>query len=306
MGAGVVTVGRINLRAWPGRTPVAARSARPRRDPERLIGRRALVLVLVAERGAVPERIGLGVALSVVGPTVAEVFLLVADDLCDRDPGAMASLQGWAAATTFPTPRGLGHPCILTHSAFCDPDDGPLLWTYTGGAFLITADEGRSLGLLAVHAAPARGTFDGGFSLGLPGWGQVETWSDSNGRSRRGWVALAHRPVLRAKALGSHGLRAEWCRAARGGRLPDGRPAGRWDRGRPFLGRIVDLIGPAFALDGIDGSDLAEHLAAFGLPALGIPAAVPVTATAAEVLCAAARAIHTLALALDEEAARWW
>ncbi len=301
-----MTVGRVNLRAWPGRAPMTARSARPRRDPERLIGRRALVLVLVAERGAVPERIGLGVALSVVGPTVAEVFLLVADDLAARDLDAMASLRECAGARTYPTPRGLGHPRILTHSAFCDPDDGPLLRTYTGGAFLLTADEGRSLGLLAVHAAPARGTFDGGFSLGLPGWGQVETWVDNSGRPRRGWVALAHRPVLRAKALGSHGLRAEWCRAARGGRLPDGRPAGRWERGRPFLGRIVDLVGPTFALDGIDTGDLDEHLAAFGLPALGIPAAVPVTGKAAETLYATARAVHALALALDEEGARWW
>lgn len=300
-----MTVGRINLRAWPGRAPGAARRT-PRRDPERLMSRRALVLVLVAERGAVPERIGLGVALSVVGLTVAEVFLLVADDLGDRHPEAMASLRDWVATTTYPTPRGPGHPRIVTHSAFCDPDDGPLLLTYTGGAFLLTADEGRSLGLLAVHAAPARGTFDGGFSLGLPGWGQVETWVDKSGRARRGWVALAHRPVLRAKALGSHGLRAEWCRAARGGRLPDGRPAGRWERGRPFLGRIVDLVGPAFALDGIDTGDLAEHLAAFGLPELGIPAALPVTGWAAETLFATARAVRTLALALDEEAARWW
>ncbi len=301
-----MTVGRVNLRAWPGRAPAGARSARPRRNPERLIGRRALVLVLVAERGVVPERIGLGVALSVVGPTVAEVFLLVADELSDRDPAAMASLGDWAGARTYPTPRGLGHPRILTHSAFCDPNDGPLLWTYTGGAFLVTADEGRSLGLLAVHAAPARGTFEGGFSLGLPGWGQVETWVDKSGRPRRGWAALAHRPVLRAKALGSHGLRAEWCRAARGGRLPDGRPAGRWERGRPFLGRIVDLVGPAFALDGIDSSDLGEHLAAFGLQPLALPAALPVTAESADALYAVALAIHALALALDEEASRWW
>ena len=99
---------------------------------------------------------------------------------------------------------------------------------------------------------------------------------------------------------------AEWARASRGGRLPSGAQAGHWERGRPFLGRIVDLIGPAFALDGIDSSDLAEHLAAFGLPPLGIPAALPVGPESAGRLLAVARAIHALALALDEEAARWW
>ena len=251
-----MTVGRINLRAWPGRPASTTRRTPIQRSSERLIHRGALVLVMVAERGAVPERLGLGVALGTLGPTMAEVFLVVADELADRDPVTLAALHAWAASTTYPTPRGPGHPRVLTRSAFCDPDSGPILRTYTGGAYLLTADEGRTLGLLAVHAAPARGTFDGGFSLGLPGWGAC-----SSDAERRGWVALAHRPVLRAKALGGHGLRAEWGRAGRGGKLPSGAQAGHWERGRPFLGRIVDLVGPAFALDGIDTSDLAEHLA---------------------------------------------
>ncbi len=296
----------VNLRAWPGRAPVKERRRGSPRRPDRLVRRGALVLIVVAERGVVPERIGLGIGLWALGPTVAEVFVVTADDLMARDPGAYRALESWAAATTYPTPRGSGHPRLRTHAGLCDPDVGPLLRTYTGGSFFLTADEGRTLGLLAVHAAPARGTFDGGFSLGLPGWGEVETWTDAQGRSRRGWVALAHRPVLRAKALGGHGLRAEWGRAARGGKLPSGQPAGRWDRGRPFLGRIVDLVGPAFALDGIDTSDLAEHLGAFCLPALSVPPALPVSPEAAATLYALARAIHRLALALDEEATRWW
>lgn len=268
--------------------------------------RGALVLVLVAERAIVPERLGLGVALWVLGPTVADVVVVVADDLMARDPRAHRALEAWAGVTAYPTPRGTGHPRILTHAALCDPDRGLLLRTYTGASFFLTADEGRTLGLLATHAAPARGAFYGGFSLGLPGWGVVGSWTDTQGRSRHGWVPLAHRPVLRAKALGGHGLRAEWGRAARGGKLPSGEPAGRWERGRPFLGRIVDLVGPAFALDGIDTSDLAEHLGAFGLPALSVPAALPVTAESADTLHALARAIHRLGLLLDEEAARWW
>jgi hypothetical protein len=302
-----VTAGRINLRAWPGRGEARSPGA-PRRPvaPQRLQRHRGLVVVLVAERGAVPERIGLGVALSVLGPTVVRTRLLVADDLENREPATFKALAAWAKSVTYPTPRGLASPEVLSRRAFCDPDDGLLLRAYTGGAFLLTADEGRTLGLLAEHAAPARRRFASGFSMGFAGWGQVTTWVDAAGRERHGWRALAHRPVLRAKALGGHGLLAEWARASRGGRLPSGAQAGHWERGRPFLGRIVDLVGPAFALDGIDSSDLAEHLAAFGLPALSLPAALPVVPASAEDLLAVAGVIHDLALALDEEASRWW
>ena len=296
-----MTVGRINLRAWPGRPAPTARRTPNRRDPERLVRRGALVLVLVAERGAVPERLGLGVALATLGPTIARAFVVVADDLCDRDPGASAEIRSWAKATTAASTWAHRHPAVVTHSQLCDPDHGAILRAYTGGAYLLTADEGRTLGLLAVHATPARGTFDGGFSLGLPGWEAQTAHPD-----RRGWVALAHRPVLRAKALGGHGLRAEWGRAGRGGTLPSGAQAGHWEGGRPFLGRIVDLVGPAFALDGIDSADLAEHLDAFGLRAVRVPAALPVTAGSAQALFDLARAIHALALVLDHEAARWW
>jgi hypothetical protein len=302
-----MTTGLINLRAWPGRGEAGkARSPRQPAAPQQLHRHSALVLVLVAERGCVPERLGLGAALSVLGPTVVRICLLVADDLGARNPDAFSALVAWAEGVTYPTPRGLARPQVLTRRAFCDPDDGLLLRTYTGGAFLLTADEGRTLGLLAEHTASARRRFEGGFSMGIPGWGEVATWTDGAGRKRQGWRALAHRPVLRAKAMGGHGLGAEWSRACRGGRLPNGGQAGHWERGRPFLGRIVDVLGPAFALDGIDTSDLAEHLEAFGLPALSVPAALPVTPASADRLLAVARAIHALALALDEEASRWW
>lgn len=296
----------INLRAWPGRRSPSDRPAHAMARPERLSQRGALVLVAVAERHAVPERFGLGMGLSVLGPTVLQMCLLVADDLASRDDPCYGALGTWAKTTTYPTPRGRRHVALVTRSGFCDPDDGLLLRAYTGGTFLLTADEGRSLGLLGEHTAPARGRFDGGFSFGLPGWGEVASWTDGSGRQRRGWRALAHRPVLRAKALGGHGLLAEWSRASRGGRLPNGAQAGHWERGRPFLGRIIDLVGPAFALDGIDTADLAEHLGAFGLPALAVPAALPVSPESAARLLRLARAIHGLALALDEEASRWW
>ena len=171
-----MTIGPINLRAWPGRGDAGkARTPRQATAPQRLHRYGALVLVLVAERASVPERLGLGVALSVLGPAVVRTCLLVADDLEARDPGTFAALGSWAASVSYPTPRGLGHPEVLTRRAFCDPNDGLLLRCYTGGSFLLTADEGRSLGLLAEHTAPARRHFKGGFSMGLPGWGAVAT-----------------------------------------------------------------------------------------------------------------------------------
>jgi len=302
-----VTLQPINLRAWPGRPEArGARSPRAPTDPERLGHRGALVLIAVAERGAVPERVGLGICLSVLGPTVAQVCLLVDDDLVARNPRAHEALRDWANATTYVTPRGRRHVAILTRSGFCHPDDGLILRTYTGGAYLLTADEGRTLGLLAEHAGAARGRFLGGFSLGLPGWCEGRTWVDKRGNPHQAMASKLHRPKLRAKALGGHGLMAEWGRAGRNGRTPDGKAAGQWHNGRPFLGRVVDLVGPAFALDGIDTSDLAEHLGAFGLPALAVPAAVPVIPESASRLLCLAQAVHQLALALDEEAARWW
>lgn len=302
-----MTLGPINLRAWPGRGEMGElRAPRTPSAPERLQHRGALVVLAVAERGAVPERFGLGVCLSVLGPTVAQVCLLVDDDLADRDPGTLEALGDWASATTYVTPRGRRHAVILTRSGFCDPDDGLILRTYTGGAWLLTADEGRTLGLLAEHTGSARGWFTGGFSLGLPGWCEERTWTDKQGHPHEAIASKLHRPKLRAKALGGHGLMAEWGRAGRNGRTPDGRAAGQWHDGRPYLGRIVDLVGPAFALDGIDTGDLAEHLGAFGLPALSVPVALPLGPEGADHLLAAARAIHELALALDEEASRWW
>ena len=307
LGGSVVTLQMINLRAWPGRPePKDPRPDRAPTAPERLVHHGALVLVLVAERGAIPERVGMGICLSTLGPTIKQVCLIVDDDLEGRDPEALTLLQAWAEDTSYVTPRGHGHLAVVTRSGFCDPDDGLILRAYTGGAFLLTADEGRTLGLLAEHTGAARGRFSGGFSLGLPGWCEPRTWVDKQDRRHEVMGSKLHRPKLRAKALGGHGLMAEWGRAGRNGLTPDGRAAGQWHGGRPYLGRIVDLVGPAFALDGIDTGNLAEHLGAFGLPALSVPPALPVSPEAAATLYALARAIHRLALALDEEAARWW
>lgn len=297
----------VNVHAVPSRGDVS-RFKPETRSPsaERLGDRIALVLVAAAERGIVPERWGLGLALLTLGSTVLDAWLVVADDLCDREPERLAALEGWAARQCVATPNGPAPLRLATRSTFCHPTEGPLLrHTYRGGAWLVTADEGRSLGLLADWWGPARGRFAGGFVLGLPGCGHYEVRTDARGRRRSGWRADLHTPPLRAKPLADHGLQVEWGRAGRGGRTLEGEPAGHWEKGKPYLGRVVDLIGPAVAIKGRDCSDLSVHLRACGLAGSDVPAAVTVTVESAERLVAVARSVHALALALDAEDARW-
>jgi hypothetical protein len=275
---------------------------------ERFHEHNGMVMIGAAQRYSIPERLGLLVAVPTVGNTILDgPVLIVASDLLRRDPPAFVELVEWGARQPVRTPLGWRHVIVVTSDAFMDPDLGLFARAYMGAWWVITADEGRSLGLLADYWAPARDAFwRGGFTLGLAGWGEVAEWTDRHGRTRRGWRPLLHRPVVRIKAVGPHAVIARFGKAGKGGLTPDGKPAGRWERGLPYRGhRIVDLIGPAHGFDGYDTGDLAEHLAAFGLPALNVPAAVTVDPSGAEQLLAIALAIHKLAVALDEEAALW-
>ncbi|MHB1582503.1 MAG: hypothetical protein ACYCU7_16200 [Acidimicrobiales bacterium] len=302
-----MTARAINVHAVPPRGNVS-RWGPERRTPvaERFGDHLALIVVGAADRGAVPERWGLGLALVVVGQTVFGAELIVADDHGERDRPSMVALASWAEHQDLTTPNGVRPVRVVTRRQFCDPSEGSLIrHTYRGGGWLVTADEGRTLGLLAEWWRPAQGRFTDGFSLGLPGWGKHTTWTDTQGRRRSGWRSGLHTPPLRAKALGAHGLLAEYGRAGRGGRTESGQPAGHWERERPFLGRIVDLIGPAFALDGRDTGDLSAHLVAFGHDPLDLPAAVPVNPASADLLLAVAHGLHRLVLTLDQELACW-
>jgi hypothetical protein len=270
---------------------------------DRLEEHNGLVAVAAAERYAVPERWGLGLALPIVGRTiVAPPQLVVADDLWQRQPGTLAALQRWGSALRIRTPLGLRSIEVVKRGAFLDPDTGTFtVRTYPGAGWCFTADEGRTLGLLADHAAPAADPFwRGGFTLGLAGSGEVV--ERPKGRE---WRPRLHRPALRVKPIGPHALMARFGKPGRGGFTPDGKPAGRWELGLPFGGRLVDLIGPAHGFDGLDTGDLHEHLAAFGLSPLDVPAAVTVDPTGAEELLTVVLAIHALAVALDQEAGLW-
>ncbi len=297
----------VNVHSVPPRGDVSRFKAEHEpRTAERFSDHVGVILVAAAERGVVPERWGLGLALVVLDRIVIAAQLVVCDDLAERNPGACQALGRWAATQAIRTPQGDVQLQVVTRRQLCHPADGLLIRrTYRGGGWLATADEGRSLGLLAEWWGPARGWFRDGYLLGLPGCGEYATWADAKGRKHSAWRPLLHTPPLRVKALGDHGLMAEYARAGRSGKTRNGEPAGRWEDGKPFRGRIVDFLGPAFALDGQDTSSLAAHLAAFGLPAVDVPTAEPASPEGAEHLLAVARAIHQLALALDGEAARW-
>ena len=306
-----MTAQAINLHSFPGRGDDLDWDNRNQRA-ERLVEHPGLFFLGVAERYALRERWGLGIALRFIGSSVTGANLVVADDLQCRAPARLTALEVWGEGHPVVTPIGRVPVDVHTRSQLCDPDVGVLTTTcYTGGGWLFTADEGRTLGLLAEHWSTAHGIqFRGGFVLGLPGWGEVEDRTDRAGSRHQGWRPMLHRPTMGAKTVGGHGLIVEFNEAGRGGRTLDGGQAGHWERGRrgqmlPFRGRIVDLIGPAYAFDGLDTGDLSEHLHAFGLPTLSVPAAVPVEPDAAAHLLAVALSAHRLAVAIDAEAAQW-
>ena len=294
----------INQHAIPPRTSAhqgaKAAKAKSKRQllPDRLVDHRGLVMVTTALRGAVPEQWGLGVALHVLGRTVLSSVLVVPDD-CDSD--TLSTLKAWASSRLLDTPSGPTPIEVVTRSAFFDRRTG--LFTrccYTGRGWLLTADTGRTLGLCADYWAASRGFYEGGWTIGFPGWGHFEV-RPRNGR--REWRSNLHRPPLRMKGVAGHGVMAEFLPAGNEGGKVGNKRVGSWEKDGPFRGRIVDLIAPAFALDGIDGRSLSPHLAAFGLPALDIPAAVDLRPEHAEHLVMTAQAIHALAVAVDQEAA---
>jgi hypothetical protein len=288
----------INLHAFPGRPKTLGGHSRQSR-PERLHEHQGLVLVAAAHRYVTPEAWGLGVALRIMGRTTLGASLVVADDIA---PSALATLRAWGASELIDTPTGPNPVDVVTRSQFFDYRHG--LFTrvcYTGRGWLLTADCGRTLGLCADDWAPARGWFADGFTLGLPTWGAVET---REGRGSPEWRALLHRPPMRAKTLGPYGVWGEFMKAGRKGMV-----VGSWEDAKgkraPFRGRIVDLIGPAFAFDGVGGR-LSDHLKAFGLGGSEpprLPTAVTVDTDSAAQLLTVARATHELAITLDNAAA---
>jgi hypothetical protein len=247
------------------------------------------------------------IGLDVIGPTSSGAILAVPDDV--DDPTRRAFVQ-WAKSTALgPLARSVQ---VVTHRDVLNPDHGRLAKAYTGAEWVVTADGGRSLGLLAQHWGRATDPFwRGGISLGVEHWGRKLVADESRGRRRSEWEPMLHRPIWRAKPISSQGLMAKAGAAGKRGLDPDNKPAGRWERDpstgayRPSKGHFVDLIGEAHADDGLDTSDLSEHLEAFGIPAPAVSVQARVDPGDAQVLLDLALAVHQLALAIDKEATSW-
>jgi hypothetical protein len=293
----------VLLRGWPGsegwRPPRPVSTSEPR-----LWQRNALMIHAAARldphgRPVMPETFGLGAALVTIGTAISRGCLFVPDDLAARDPGALARIKAWASDHPLgPAPWQAWQ--VATVSEFFDPyataeqePAAPWAFTpnaYSGAGFVVGADLGRTLALVAEHCGPRRGRATGTWEVWLPGWGRRH----DDGRWKR---RSPHRPPLRLKER-----RIGW--QVDFGPCENG--AGKYVDGHQWRGAFVDLMSLAYSLDAQRGSSFAQHAENFGHAVSDLPLAVAVDETGAERLAEAVRAIHEVAVVLDEHAARWF
>jgi hypothetical protein len=277
----------VELRGWPGTAAWRAPQRQPG-DADRLGDRNALVLHAAADADRPGDEFGLGGALLVAGRSVVGAVLILPDDL---EAPRRGGLEAWAAAQRLRTPRGPVAWQVATLRQFFDPKatarQGAVRWTpnaYGSRRLVVGADLGRTLGLVAEHAAPGRKAARvGAWSVYPVGWGAQR----ADGTWHR---AFADRPelVLRARRVG---WQVRWGPT----------DAGRGRRGGAFL----DLLTAAYALDGERGASFSEHRAAYGLEPGDLPLRVPVDETGADAIAAALGALHELAVMLDERGGDW-
>jgi hypothetical protein len=304
----------VNDRAWPGLRHY--RPPRRVRRAERLRDRIAIILVVLPRLGALPERLGLAGFLVMHGNLVLDAGIVVEDGLAESDPDAYRALIEWCRTHASPAP---GQPTwrLVGLTEFCR--DVLYRQAYKGRCLVLGADLGRTFGLLAAWWSPTtRRGWREGLALGLPGWGIITKRADGHTR----WSSNTGHPQLYVQAVGLRGIRVAFGRPRKSfpGTIParHGRPPrqvtgderwGEWDHNEegqlvPYPGRFVDLVAAAFALDGIDHDDLADHLAAFGIAPVE-PRAVRPDPGGATRMAALLAAQHRLAVAVDAEAAAW-
>jgi hypothetical protein len=291
--------GHVNLRHWPGLG--GWYSPEKPSSMVRLRDRLAFYVVALPEVGAVPERLGLGSWRQAIGAIVFGAGIFYDDSLSESDPDAITTLQAWCDSHPLDTPLGPIRRTALSLTQFNVGEFHRM--AYVGRRAVVSADLGRTLGLLADWWTPAqRGEFRGGWSLGLRGWGVVAQHGD-----RRRWSTSYGHPKLYVQATGVHGTRAAfgWPRPN-----PEGKRRGVWvpagqDRLVSYRGYFLDVIGAAFAFDAVDSSDLDDHLRMWDLSPVGAPYAVPVGTEGIESVDRLVGSIHRLALEVDREAARW-
>jgi hypothetical protein len=290
----------VHLRGWPGlddwRPP-----PRPATKATRFGERVSVVLFATSDSSATHDRLGMGGFLIVMGRSVLDGGLVVADDLALRDPAGLASIEAWGHEHPVETTVGERPWRVVTVSAFCDPfatvDGTPWAFqprAYSGTGFVVGADLGRTFGLVAEHWGARRGLNAHGWEVWLPGWGR---------QTATGWHRVSpNRPELRMKARRS-GWEVEFAPC---GNDTNGRPYGKRVDGRSWRGAFIDVLSLAYALDADRGASFAEHRANLWLEPVELPVQLPVDGNGARCVARAVLAIHELALVLDEGAARWF
>jgi hypothetical protein len=277
----------VHVRGWPGRKHWKP-PRRPAAYAERLGDRVGLVLVAAAALGAAPEHFGLGANLEIAGRSVLGAGVIVPDDLGAAD---LAAIEGWAAASPVDTLMGPVPWTVVTSSAFFHPYTGTFVRrAYSGAGPCIGADLGRTFGLAAEHWHGRSGEHVDWWEVWLPGWGKEH----ERGRWKRN---SPHRPAL-------------WILAQRvGWRMrfaPVDDDNGKRVRGRLWTGQFIDVLRGAYTLDGDRSATFAEHRVDLGLDPAELPLAVTTDAEGAARMAAAVRAVHELALTLDERMAEWF
>lgn len=288
---------RWNRRTWPGR-----KAWRPRSAPEPAERvRHRLVLYLVSFRmlGTLPEAFGLGASLLAIGGVVLDAWLIYDDSL---NRAGLRALRGWASRPTnfVETTSGRRKWQLIALSTF--NREVLARHGYRGKATVVGADLGRTLGLHADWWRRAeRRSWDGGWSVGLRGWGVTGRKDPSR------WVRSTGLPLLYLQGASAYGLRAGFGKPRESF---EGETRGQWTtlpsgKKAPYPGRFADIVPGSHGLGGVDTDDLDDHLTAWGLPAIGAPFALSPNVRGAAVATTAVVAIHRLALLLDDEAARW-
>jgi hypothetical protein len=284
-------------RRWPGRRGWRRPSVSD--VAERLRRRLALYIVSLSALGVLPEAFGLGSSLLCVGGVVLDAWLIYEDGL-NRE--GLRSLQRWAKrpANFIETGFGARSYSLITLGEY----NRKVLYVhgYLGHCTIVGADLGRTLGLHADWWRRAqRKYWDNAWSLGLRGWGVPAPKDPAS------WVRSTGRPRLYVQGVSAYGARIAFGKARPSF---DGEPRGRWvtlgnGKKGPYPGRFVDVISCSQSLSGVDSDDLDDHRAAWGFPPLRAPFAIRPNATGAGIVTSLAHAVHELALAVDDEAARW-
>lgn len=277
----------VTFRGWPGLehwTP----PKKPSRHHDRLADRNGLVMIVLANRSASIAEFGVGAYLEINGRAILGGGVIVPDHISDW---VARGLDEWVLCYSLETTSGVRSLHVVTRSAFCEPHHGPFARVvYAGAGWCIGADLGTTLGLLVEHTSWRNGRHDGECELWLPGWGKEH----DRGRWKR---CSPHRPQI-------------WMEERRAGTSVRFAPLemgfGRYDRGRQWRDAFIDTKGLAHALDGDRAASLSEHLENAGLAPVEFLVAVNLDARGAKHAFHQVLAIHSLAVALDEQASRWF